>query len=411
MNLLTEGVEKNLVQKTDLAIKLTIDGVTASYPVYRIRLDCLYYNDRNDRIATWINKYRSEHDGLIFDKSDIGVYNSIIHQFIEESNPDAIKRTENNIGMVNQREPGVVLLDGRIIDGNRRFTCLRNLSKKDTQKFNYFEAAIIKESIESNEKQIKMLELQLQMGAETRVDYNPIDRLVGVYQDIVENKLLTVKEYAQSANKSEAEVNKDVELAKLLVEFLEMINAPKQFYMARDMDLNGPLVELNLILKNAKDDEYKNQIKNVAFVNLLTQPDGDMTRFIRNMKQIVKAPAQYLDEFLEKELECSEKIINGLPPVGKVTPSYISELRSQENVKEKFRQIMDLSTTKVKALITKNIPLKNVMKAIELLNSIDSGMFEKLSLDQRMELKQKIGELIERCEPLRDKLDVSGSAT
>lgn len=51
------------------------------------------------------------------------------------------------------------------------------------------------------------------------------------------------------------------------------------------------------------------------------------------------------------------------------------------------------------------------MDPIELLNSIDSGMFEKLSLDQRMELKQKIGELIERCEPLRDKLDVSGSAT
>ena len=249
MNLLMEGVSQNAVIKTDMAIKLTIDGDTSTYPVYKVRLDCLYYNDRNDRIATWINKYKLENKISDFDKKDLDKYNDVIQKFIEDSNPEAIARTQNNIGLIGQQKPGVVLADGRIIDGNRRFTCLRKLLKENSQLNNYFETVILTHNIEHNEKQIKMLELKLQMGEESRVDYNPIDRLVGVYQDIVENKLLTAKEYAESAGKSKSDVEKDVEISKLLVEYLEFINAPKQFYIAREQDLNGPLVELYSILR------------------------------------------------------------------------------------------------------------------------------------------------------------------
>lgn len=63
--------------------------------------------------------------------------------------------------MVDQREPGVVLSDGRIIDGNRRYTCLRKLSEKN-DRFKYFEAVILERNIENNAKQIKMLELFIQ---------------------------------------------------------------------------------------------------------------------------------------------------------------------------------------------------------------------------------------------------------
>ena len=48
--------------------------------------------------------------------------------------------------MVGQREAGVVLPDGRVIDGNRRFTCLRKLHREypNDEKFSYFLAAIIR---------------------------------------------------------------------------------------------------------------------------------------------------------------------------------------------------------------------------------------------------------------------------
>ena len=161
----------------DMTRKLTVDGLTKAYPVYKVRLDWIFYNDQNDRIATWISQYKTQHDGKSPDCTDRDAYNTIIEQFIVESNPDAIRKTQANIEMVDQREAGVVLADGRIIDGNRRFTCLRRLAKKNSR-FGYFETAILDRDIENSAKQIKILELSIQHGEEGKVDYDPIDRLV-----------------------------------------------------------------------------------------------------------------------------------------------------------------------------------------------------------------------------------------
>ncbi len=122
---LTEGsllklVGTELVQKTTLTRKVTYGGKTVVYPVYRIRLDALYYNDQNDRIATWITQYESENGQDALSGLNIEIYNRIIENFIVDSNPEAIAKTQKNIALVGQREPGVTLADGRIVDGNRR---------------------------------------------------------------------------------------------------------------------------------------------------------------------------------------------------------------------------------------------------------------------------------------------------
>ena len=131
MNLLKEGLENHSVRETELTRKLTIDGISIAYPVHRISLDNLFYNDKNDRIASFISQYKNEHDGKGPDLSDRDNYNQVIEKFIRDSNKEALEKTEKNIETFQQREPGVVLADGRIIDGNRRFTCLRDLSKKN----------------------------------------------------------------------------------------------------------------------------------------------------------------------------------------------------------------------------------------------------------------------------------------
>lgn len=60
MNLLVDGLEEKTVFKTELTKQLSIDNHTEVYPVYKIRLDKLYYNDQNDRIATWISQYKAD---------------------------------------------------------------------------------------------------------------------------------------------------------------------------------------------------------------------------------------------------------------------------------------------------------------------------------------------------------------
>ena len=52
--------DPEIVEPTGLSRKLTINGEAMAYPVYRVRLDKLFYNDRNDRILTWISQYKDE---------------------------------------------------------------------------------------------------------------------------------------------------------------------------------------------------------------------------------------------------------------------------------------------------------------------------------------------------------------
>lgn len=402
MNLLKEGIAKQAVIKTTLTRKLTVDGLTKAYPVYKVRLDWLFYNDQNDRIATWISQYKAQHDGKAPDSADREGYNKIIEQFIVESNPDAIRRTQNNIEMVDQREPGVVLADGRIIDGNRRFTCLRRLSSKN-DRFGFFETVILDRNIESSAKQIKMLELAIQHGEESKVDYNPIDRLVGIYNDIVSTHLLSIEEYARSTNESESEVKKRVEIAKLMTEFLEFINAPGQFYIARDLQLYFPLEELLKLTKKCRTNEEVEALKTSVFTNILVQTSTDMSRFIRNMKVIIGS--DYQDEFFEEQKRIASEVTRTVPEKGKMTTSVIREvIRTNEDATQALEQSMDKIMTRVKKNETRNRPIQLAEKATTFLEGIDTNILLKMNDSELRRLARQLDRLEQTISQIRASL-------
>lgn len=377
MKLLEEGLLSNKVKKTTLNKQLRIDNHTDIYDVYDIPLDCLYYNDKNDRIATWISDYKSENNCDSIDMSDIDAYNDIIEKFIEKSNPDALAKTKNNIELIGQQEYGVVLNDGRIIDGNRRYTCLRKIERENNQT-QYFKAVILPHDIEHNAKQIKMLELALQMGVDRPVDYDPIDRLVGIYNAIVETELLTAKEYAITVSKSEKEINNEVEKAKLMVEYLEFIGAPKQYHLVRKLKLNDPLLELYKILKKFSDtDGRKEDIKNIVFANFCMQPEGDMTRYMRKIKKITENP-KYLDDFIDEQMNTTEKVVDQIDETPKMNEGTISALRST-GMGNEFSLSTEKWLAKTESDASRNQPAQLVEKAYNILDSIDVNIFKKLN--------------------------------
>ena len=402
MNLLKEGMEQKAVIKTALTRKLTVDGLTKAYPVYKVKLDWLFYNDQNDRIATWISQYKAQHEGKTPDTADREAYNNIIEEFIVASNPDAIRKTQMNIELVEQREPGVVLADGRIIDGNRRFTCLRRLAQKN-ERYGYFETVILDRSIENNAKQIKMLELSIQHGEESKVDYNAIDRLVGIYDDVVETGLLTEEEYSRSTNEPLSDVKRRIEVAKLMVEFLEFINAPKQFYIARDLQLAFPLEELSKLLRKCHDDEEAEDLKIAAFNNILMQPSTDMTRFVRSIKSIIGS--DYQEEFLEEQRELAAQVIDALPPVGKMDTATIREvIRANDEVVQSLERSMDKCLTKVKKNETRNRPVQLAEKATIFLESIDRHILLKLGDSELRRLDRQLTKLEAVIAQIRENL-------
>jgi hypothetical protein len=404
MNLLIEGKEIKAVIPSNIFKKLVINNNSQTYQVHKIRIDLLYFNEQNDRIATWISKYKIDNKVDDFDFSDIEKYNNLIHNFITESNPKALKDTQTNIKILTQQEPGVVLSDGRIIDGNRRFTCLRNI-ERETGRTQYFDAVILDHDIKNNAKEIKMLELMLQHGVDEKIDYNPIDKLVGIYTDIIATNLLTVKEYADSVNQTEAEINQDIEKAKLLVEFLEFLNAPNHFYLARELSITESLKDLHGMLKKVKNEDEREDLKNIVFAQLLMQPVGDMNRYIRKIKKIVDSK-KYINSFIDEQTEIVEKVCDEIENHPKVTSEEVRKIRGNEVIRGDFKHSTEKFINKADAETIRNYPAKLAEKAHDTLDSIDLNIFKKMTTEEKETIRETLDSLDEILSNIRRALDV-----
>lgn len=397
MNLLKEGIETGVVIATDISRKITIGGITQTKPVYRIRLDLLFYNDLNDRIATWISQYKNEHDGQTPDPTNREVYNAIIEKFIIESNPRSINETKENIRQFDQREPAVVLIDGRIIDGNRRFTCLRSLAEEN-ERFNYLEAIIIGDNAAEGFKQIKMLELAIQHGEEGKVDYNPVDKLVGLYHDICETQLLTVNEYARSTNEKPSVVRKRIDTAKLMVEYLEFINAPGLYHIIRDLELVFPLEELQKMLKRCQSNEDAEDLKVCVFTNIFMRTSNDLGRMVRSIKNIVDSP--FYAEYIEEQKELAADVLEHLPE--QVTSASLKEtVVNNPQITQALNRSIEKALLKSQKSESVNRPYEILDNVTTLLSAISVEMFDDCSDEDIEAIKEKISNIEDSLNGIR----------
>src|SRR5699024_9654994 len=124
---------------------------------------------------------------------------------------------------------GYVLDDGRVIDGNRRFTALRQL-QRETDQQQYFEAVILPVTFKNkaNRELIKRLELALQMGIENKVDYDAVDAAVDIWQTVEIDQIMLLGDYAKNAGKTVKAVETSLSVVYLMQDFLNHINADKQ---------------------------------------------------------------------------------------------------------------------------------------------------------------------------------------
>ena len=390
MNLL-ELQDSSLVEKTNLSRKLTLGGVTKAYPVYRVRLDLLYYNDQNDRIATWITQYKSDPQNAAFETLDREQYNKTIEGFIIASNPAAMEKTKNNIALVNQREPGVVLVDGRIIDGNRRFTCLRLLHAEDPA-FNYFETVILDASVQENHKQIKMLELAIQHGEEQRVDYNLIDLAIGAYHDIVETELLTINEYSESTGMSVSEIKRRLEIAQLIIDFLAFMGVPGQYHVAREMQVFSVFNELVPLLRRCETEQAREELRRSVFNNTMMKTFVDQRKYMRDLKAMMDSGLY--SSYIKKQNKIAEELEEKKAEAGITTKKELDEfVKRNEDAAEELQISMERSLLQTKKSQARNRPSQIVGKSISMLKDIDTGVFDKLTPAEREKLQTQLGKL------------------
>lgn len=327
----------------------TLPDVTDSMlEVYRIPLKYLYYNDENGRIASQIKREYGE----LTPHSDETMtdYNDKIAQFIEEDNPTALKKTKTSIKEKTQQVYGYVLQDGRIIDGNRRFTALRQLATElgTTQ---YFEAVILPFTYDAKAQraQIKRLELAIQMGVEDKLQYDPVDLSVDAYNTIIVDGLMTAGDYAKESSLKLKDVENRLATVEIIHDFLSFINAPQDaYYLIKDVKLYNPLYELVKKLKKSFPNEGPkyNQTKETAFALLskMITTGGDSVREIRDYISNVMTTANN-DEYNEQV----EDAVDGLRDKLETEPiKTASDLRKRlDTATSELREINETYVTTV----------------------------------------------------------------
>lgn len=261
INLANSGEIEKTGAKPKLPIK--VDGVSSeTLDVYRIPLDYLYYNDKNGRIATGISQY----EGELEPTNDIEEpeYNNFVAKLIKDDNVSALKRTKKSIENSGQQVYGYVLDDGRIVDGNRRYTALREIHQ-ETGKTVYFEAVVLPFSYNNSAERfkIKKLELAIQMGVEERQNYDPVDLAVDIYQTTSGNDpIMTRADYASDSHMRPTEVEKYYNGAVYMKKFLEFIGtSSRNFNIIKENKVWGLFYEMGKALSNNYGDDTESQVR------------------------------------------------------------------------------------------------------------------------------------------------------
>ena len=406
---LNELIKNGNIEKTTLTKRLTIGSETKDYPVYKFPLEYLYYNDQNGRINTVYHQYISNH-GKLTPEIGESKYNEIFEKFIFESKKQALKDTQVSISEKGQQEPGVILSDGRVIDGNRRFTALRRI-QRDTNIKQYFEAVILSFDIKNklDEKKIKELELDLQLGRQERVSYDPIDRIFDVYNTIEVQKLMTPEEYKKASGAGNTKgINKDLRLADLIIKFLSIVapneNPIDKFYLARELKLDGPLEDIERTINKLKKDKetITQNVLTILAVQIAKSEvgDRDITRKIRDVKYNILDNPEMKEHFISATDEHVDNIIDFFEsnPIDKA-----SDLKNNLNNNLEIAEVSSklLQTTNRlsnKGQITANrrqslVKLQEIRDTLEDLSSEDLKELHEEEFFEAKEILQEIRDL------------------
>ena len=312
-NLTDWGIERTSKQKTIVMKNRSID-----FDVYKIPIDLLVYNLNNGRMFMEVRKKENDYniDLSEMKKIDPANYNNEIESLIWETSEERNEYTKKDIQKFGQIEPGVILDDGTVIDGNRRFTCLRKLHREypNDEKFSYFLAAIIRvDGQKITNKLLKEYELRVQFGNDEKVDYKPINKFMSIYELIEKNNedfdYTTVGELI---NKKPGEINKICKTCKLVDEFLDYIEKPEEYQIAEEYNIYWPLEPLVTYFdndgKNLTPVEQQKR-KCLYFDYLLTLDVALMTQNLRDslIKKVFKNKVE-----TEKLIDKHNQIIGGL---------------------------------------------------------------------------------------------------
>ena len=196
-----------------------------------------------------------------------------------------------------------------------------------------------------------------------------------------------------------------MELAHLMIEFLAFIHAPKQFFIARDIQIYSPLNELSLMLKKCSSAEEAEKVKTAVFSNILMQTSTDLVRYIRNFKSIIGS--DYEEEFLKEQCEVADKVIDAIPRVEQMDTAVVRDMiRTNDELAKELDNSVEKTLLKVRKTETRNRPIQQAEKATAFLEDIDVHIIDKMNDSELRRFARQLNQLKSLVSELEGKLQI-----
>ena len=398
---------------------IPLDDKTVDCQVYNIPLDKLRYNSKNGRIFMEVNSLKTTNgiDLKSMEQNDVEEFNKEFETLIWDSEPEKNQDTLENIEKYGQLEIGVVLSDGVVIDGNRRFTCLRKLHEKhpDDIRFKYFKAAILFTEDDSiSQKAIKKYEFQVQFGRDRAVDYKAVNFAMSIYQEVKSNEF-TIPEIAEDVNKKPSDINKIVKTCELIEEFLKYIHQEDQLFIAEELKIYFPFEPLGSYIKDAEAKLSVTDIlerKHMFFDFIIAMDVALPTQEFRDnlIKKIFKSDKHFTNLNNQYKNKYKKSVFDSLINVTCTPEEYVTKVHDFKTTTDSD-EIKTIYKDEVKAYdMEKRVdqPIQLCKELIEILKNIDLTSFlnatSPVADNKLREIKNYLDDGASRIEDLDQKI-------
>ena len=374
--------------------------------IYLVPIKKLHLNADNGRIVTWVSGHQNNPNTKHLEDMTQEEWNETLARFIQESSSkENNEKTKRSLERDGQLKVGAILTDGTVVAGNRRCSLLMSLLDEtgDYEKYGYFKCAIFDvPNDEEGRKQLKRLETKTQYGEDTPVSYGPIEKLVDIYKNVIEDgHPYSSSEYQNFLNLKKGEMDKFVLRAKILVDFLDYAKKPKNYEVARVEKLDGPINELAGLRKKVGDREW-NRIKS-SFYRTLIDGFGQRTNSSKSTKHIRDQIRSY-----EKDPNTFEKDLAKLDDdlLNADAQSFGVETTRTPNVTQSRADLFASSAMNIQKNAARTKPISYVETALKSIGDLDRGAISIMKPDEKEKFFKTLDALIKTASKYtKDKIE------
>lgn len=365
------------------------------YDVKNIPLNALLYNPYNGRIGSMVQSFESSQNRRINNENPEDI--KVIEQYLYDSSSARNEKTIESLKEIGQQEVGIVTKDGVIIDGNRR-ACMLNILLRKGNDVDTFKAIVLDYELKDNEKDITLLETRYQMGVDSKVDYNPIEKYIRC-NDLLNKHNFTIQEIAELMAETDATINEWLNRFNLMEDYLVYLNTPKVYTRLEKRE--GHFVDLKNYLNNYNQKktlswEYKNNnitdLKNSYFDYIRLGVPVQRTRVIAKPStgNSFFTNKDVWEEFISEHKKIKENVIEkSFIELNEKFPNYSNEEIIQiiddhwvKEIKESLLENLSFNEITLKEINESFLPLKILKRVKNTLNNINLANIESSTFEE-----------------------------